>query len=349
MTTLRLRFVQAFTDRHGRDRHYFRRKGSNRIPLPGLPGSAEFMAAYQAALAGQTAPAHQIGAERSVAGSMGALIAAYYQSAEFRNLAPLTQRTYRNMLDRVREEHGEKPVARLEPKHIHRMIDARASRPGSANNLLKRLHGVMKFAVERGWRRDDPTVSVRKLRTRTVGFRSWTEEDIAAFERRWPDGSRARLALRLLLYTAQRRSDVVRMGRQHMQNGQIAVRQQKTGTALLIPVHPTLQSELDRLPRDQMVFLLTGFGKPFSPAGFTNWFSECAKDAGLPPRSSPHGLRKAAARRLAEQGCSAHQIMSITGHKTLSEVAHYTAAADQERLARTAVDVMPSKPRETER
>jgi integrase len=50
-----------------------------------------------------------------------------------------------------------------------------------------------------------------------------------------------------------------------------------------------------------------------------------------------HGLRKAAARRLAEAGCTALQIAAITGHKTLKEVSRYTAAADQGRMARDAM------------
>jgi len=299
------------------------------------------MAAYQAALAGETAPKRHVGAERWRSGSLGSLIAAYLGSAEFRALAPLTQRTYRNMLERLRAEHGEKPVAQLEARHIRRMLDGMADRTGAANNLLKRLRGVMQFAVDHGWRDDNPAQFIRPIRRNSSGFRTWTEDDIAAFTAKWPLGSRAHLALMLLLYSAQRRSDVVLLGRQHLKNGAVHVRQQKTKTRLAIPVHPALQAALDLVPADQMTFLVTQAGKPFSAAGFTNWFVECAKAAGLPENSTPHGLRKAAARRLAEAGCSAHQIMAITGHKTLSEVAVYTAAADQERLARSAMAAMP--------
>jgi integrase len=62
-----------------------------------------------------------------------------------------------------------------------------------------------------------------------------------------------------------------------------------------------------------------------------------AKAANLPERSGPHGLRKAAARRLAEAGASALQIAAITGHQTLAEVSRYTASAEQERLAEDAM------------
>jgi integrase len=163
------------------------------------------------------------------------------------------------------------------------------------------------------------------------------EEDIAAFEARWPIGTRQRLALALLLYTGQRRGDVVRMGRQHISGDAIRVVQGKTGASLLIPIHRELKQAIADTPNGNLTFLTTAFGKAFTAAGFGNWFRDACDEAGLKGRSA-HGLRKAAARRLAEAGCSALQIGAITGHKTLKEIARYTAAADQERMARDAVD-----------
>ena len=61
--------------------------------------------------------------------------------------------------------------------------------------------------------------------------------------------------------------------------------------------------------------------------------------AGL-PHCCAHGLRKAAARRLAEAGCTEHEIAAITGHASLREIARYTKAADQVRLAVAAMDKM---------
>jgi hypothetical protein len=79
MATTKLRFVNEFVDRHGRLRRYFRRPGCKAIPLPGLPGSTEFNGAYSAALA--NAPPIEIGASRTVSGTISALIVAYYNSA----------------------------------------------------------------------------------------------------------------------------------------------------------------------------------------------------------------------------------------------------------------------------
>ena len=194
----------------------------------------------------------------------------------------------------------------------------------------------MQFAVEGGWREDDPTQGVRPIRARTDGFTTWTEDDIAKFEKRWKKGTRERLALALLLYTGQRRGDVIRMGWQHVRDDTIRVTPSKTGATLVIPLHPELRSVIAEMPRDHLTFLTTRYDRPFSAAGFGNAFRDWCDTAGLPERSA-HGLRKAAARRLAEAGCSALQIGAITGHATLKEVSRYTRAADQERLARDAL------------
>jgi integrase len=134
------------------------------------------------------------------------------------------------------------------------------------------------------------------------GFYTWSESDIAKFEAFYSEGTCARLALRLLLYAAQRRSDVVRMGWSAVKDGFIEVRQQKTKTSLEIPIHPHLMEVLEPLSKEAKTFLQAQWGKPFSPVGFTNWFVDCAKEAGLPEGCTPHGLRKSAARRLAEIG-----------------------------------------------
>jgi len=82
-----------------------------------------------------------------------------------------------------------------------------------------------------------------------------------------------------------------------------------------------------------MTFLTTSAGKPYEPRAFSNWFGAKYREAGLPLGLSAHGLRKAMCRRLAEAGCSAHQIKAISGHASLKEVERYTKAVDQKRMA----------------
>jgi integrase len=294
------------------------------------------MRAYETALAGE-APRVEVGASRTRPGTVNAAVIGYFNSKGFRSLSSATQTTYRGILEGFRSEHGDKRIALLDRKHIERLISKKAETPSAANNLLRMLRVLMQFAVGDGMRRDDPTAGVRGIKVRTGGFHSWSEDEIAAFEARHPIGTRARLALALLLYSAQRRSDVVRMGRQHVRDGVLTIQQQKTEMTVDVPLHFELKTILDATPSDNLTFLVTTLGKPFSPAGFTNWFRERCNEAGLPRGCAPHGLRKAASRRLAEHGCTAHEIMAITGHTTLKEVSRYTAAIRRKHLAARAM------------
>jgi integrase len=339
MTKIRLKYIHVFKDRHGHTRHYFRRKG-RRVALPGLPGSAEFMDAYQAALAGDEKPAPK---SAPPPGSISAVIAAFYQSADFKQLRDSTKSTYRGILERFRADHGEKPVKRLEPRHVRKIIAAKTETPAAANNLLRILRLVMRFAMEDGQITADPTNGVRKIKHKTEGFATWSEQDIEKFEAAFPVGTRERLALTLLLYTGARRSDVVKLGRQHIRAGKLVFNQQKTDGRVAIPIHQTLAAALATVPETQLTFLMTGFGKPFTPVGFYNWFKRSCRTAGVADNLSPHGLRKAIARRLAEAGCTPHQIGAITGHTTLKEVERYSASAARDGLADAGMAAMEGK------
>ena len=327
------RYVHGFIDRHGRPRFYFRRPGFERRPLRGLPYSTEFMSDYEAALAGQPL---LIGANKARPGTMRALALSYFASPAFRTLRLSTQRAYRGTIERLCKDHGDKRAADLRRDHVVKLMAARVEQPGAANGLRMALRVMMRHAIEIGLRADDPTREVRAIRIRTGGHHSWTDDEIAQFERYHPVGSRARLALALLLYTGQRRGDVIRMGAQHIRNGAIHVKQEKTGIELIIPVHPTLAGIIAAAPRDHLTFVTTRLGKPFHGSAFSRWFGEQCDKAGL-SHCSAHGLRKAAARRLAEAGCTAHEIGAITGHASLTELVRYTRAVDQRRLAEAAM------------
>jgi integrase len=189
-------------------------------------------------------------------------------------------------------------------------------------------------------------VGVKKYRSRGDGFHRWNEEEIAQFRRLHKLGSRARLALELLLHTGQRRGDVVRMGWQHMVSGdEIAVRQEKTNTAIVVAMHPELLEALALVPRTNLTFLMTEKGAPFTSAGFGNWFRDQCNAAGL-PQCSAHGLRKTHAVRRADAGATAEQVMATTGHKSLSEAARYTRGADQRRLSRQGLELQLRAERE---
>lgn len=341
MIALHLPFVHR-VKKNGRAYFYYRRPGVPSVRLPGDPGSREFMEAYQAAH-GQTPTLP--GSDRATPGSMRALASAWYLSSAFTRLKPQSQRTYRRLLDAYLIGRETRPVAQLEPRHILAVLDRMSGTPAQANALLNVLRRLFQFAFERGWRKDNPTRDIKRLRYDKKPYATWTEADIATFEKRWPLGTRARLALALLLYTGQRRSDVVRMGPQHVRDGSVEVVQRKTGTRLSIPLHQQLRAAIAEHEGGHLAFLVTQAGVPFTPTGFYNWFTDCAVKAGLRTGLAPHGLRKAAARRLAEAGCTPHQIAAITGHQTLAEVERYTKEANQKRLAKVAVTKLGPRPR----
>jgi integrase len=326
-----LRFVQAFTSQ-GKPYYYFRKPGCARVKLPGLPGSEGFMAAYQAALAA-SAPPPDIGVKRSIPGTVAALVTAYISSDVFRDLAPETRRTRWAILQKLRDEHGIKRVALLRRQHAEAML--RARRPFPRQNLLKVLRPLIRFAISLGWHTEDPTRELTASVKRGPGFRPWGEDQINAFRAYHQIGTRARLAFELLLGTAQRRSDVIRMGPQHIRDGAITIRQQKTGTPLAIPILPEVQEVLGATSSGHLTFLATEHGRPFTAAGFGNRFRQWCDEAGLRGFSA-HGLRHTACTRLAEAGATGHEIMSWSGHRTLKEVDRYTQSADQRALARSA-------------
>jgi integrase len=344
------RYIKAYVDQYGKARYYFRRAGFKSVTLPGIPFSSEFMRAYEDALAGQPAA---IGARRVLPGSMHALAISYYSSPEYLGMEPSSQRLRRNIIERFCREldvngklNGDKQAATLQREHIVRFMAERADRPESANALRKALRALMRHAIDIGLRADDATRDVRAIRVKSDGFHSWTEDEIAQFEAHHPIGSRARLAFALLLYTGQRRSDVVRMGRQHIREGMLHVRQLKTGTELAIEMHSDLLHIIAETVVGQMTFLTTQFGKPFTAGSFGFWFRQQCNMVGL-RHCSAHGLRKAAARRLAEAGCTEHEIAAITGHASLREIVRYTKAADQKRLAGAAIEKLERSKKRT--
>ena len=327
-------YVTCFTDRHGRVRYRYRRKGAPTVYLPGKPGEAEFAEAYRAAAGGEAKIV--VGAGRTKPGSINALAVAIYASAEWKMLKPLTQSTYRNVMERLRRDYGDQLVTGIKQGHILIMRDKRVETPTAANRLVTTLRWMMAFAVARQMRADNPAIGIKPLKITGDGYHTWSEAEVVKFETFWAVGTRQRLAFDLLLYTAQRSGDVRQMGRQCLADGHIRLRQGKTDVDLEIPLHARLEASLATVPSTQMLFLQTAYGEAFSAAGFGNWFKSACKDAGL-DHCSAHGLRKSAATRLADAGCSESQIMAITGHKTAREVQRYTAKRDQRRLAAAAM------------
>ena len=303
------------------------------------------MAEYEKAMSGARTA---IGAGRVKPGSVAAVIAEYLDSQTFfTSKSAGTQRMRRGILERFRAAYGERPFARLPPEWIEALLDSKP--PHAARSWRATLRSLCQFGVKRRYLRTDPTANIKLRAIKGDGFHTWTEDEIAQFEAHHPIGTKPRLALALLLYTMQRRSDAIPMGRQHLSDclderlraqgvrHMLSIRQQKTGKPLVLPVRPNLQAVIDATPSEHLTFLTTATGGPYGGNYFSESFREWCDAAGLPERCKVHGLRKAGLRRGAEDGWSANELAAWSGHASLREVERYTRAADQARLARNAL------------
>lgn len=332
VTELRLPYIHAFRDRHGMMRYYVRRKGKKRVRLFGPPGSDKFMGGYHAALKDDQEPKPKGGPR-----SLSDLIQTFYRSAEFQNLSASTKEQYRYILSKIEAKDGHRSAIDLPEEKARKIIEEIGeTRPALANLTCSVLRRLFAHAIKPlRWRHSNPFAGI--TRYEIGSHHTWTDQEIEAYEKYWPLGTRERTAFDLLLYTAQRIGDVVRMKRTDIARGVLSVKQEKTGTALKIPVHPALQRSLNAYGIRGQHLVGRKNGGPIKDDNLSMVVWSAGKAAGLPGKCVPHGIRKAALRILAERGMSAKVIASLSGHKTLREIERYTEAADQETLAGQAV------------
>ncbi len=341
-------YVHRDRDRHGNVRLYYRRRvGEPKIRLREKPGTPQFAAEYAAAHA-RASSEDGLSEGKAKPGTLRWLCSGYWASAEFQQLDPTTQRTRRRILESCLAEKiapnadqtfGDFPLSRLTAKPIRILRDRKAALPTAATHRVKCLRRLFSWAVERDLLATDPARDVKRLKYSSSGYHAWTIDEVAQFEDRHAVGSKARLAMALLLYTGVRRSDVVVLGRQHVKSGWLKFVAQKnrnrSPVTVEIPILPALASIIEQSSTGDLTFLVTEFGKPFTPAGFGNWFRwQC--DLAKLPQCSAHGLRKAGAERAAENGATALELMAIFGWLSLKEAERYCQGAQRRKLARNA-------------
>jgi len=339
MAKIKLKYVNEYVDRVGNLRRYFRRAGKNLGPLPGLPGSQEFMAAYAAYLEGRTvAPS----APAPHAESLAKLATEFYGHPMFTQRKPNTRKLYRSVLDGIVTEHGHRSVSLMTGEHAEKIIHKiGAERPAMANLTRAVMRRLMSLAVKRKLRLDNPFAAVEAYEVGT--HHTWTDAELRKYEKRWALGTRQRLAYALLLYTDQRVGDVAKMRRADIEGGLIHVVQDKTGAELWVPIHPELDRAMKAYPAKGLTLIGDAHGRPIKAAGLSGVIRKAAGKAGLPKRCVPHGLRKALQRMLAEHGATDKEMQAMSGHTTLTETARYSKMADQKRLAVAAMKRLPNK------
>lgn len=350
---LDFRYLMADEDRHGNKRLFVRRRG-RKIRIREKVGTEAFLQAYGDALHTLNhgnAESRQI-LKGAAAGTLGWLAACYFASAEFRALDPKSQQTRRQIIEQCLREPrkpGSKdlmrdcPIASLSTAHVQMLRDRKAPAKGAANNRLKYLGAMFGWAVEAKLMRSNPARDVRRLRYATSGFHTWTVDEVRQYEARHPIGTKARLALALLLFLGVRRQDVVTLGRQMVKDSALRMIPRKTRHRRLDlsekPVLPVLADVIAASPTGDLTFLETEYRKPFTPAGFGGKMRQWCDEAGL-PHCSAHGLRKAGATIAAENGATDRQLMALYDWTSEKQANTYTAAANRKRLAAAAAGLI---------
>jgi len=349
MDDMKLRYVYEDTDRHGNVRRYFwRGKGHKKVRLKTEPGTPEFAAEYAQALSGTIGdkPSSQIAPR-----SWRWLCTKYMGSREFARLDPSTQRVRRKILEGTFNEPVHKgspllfadvPVRKFTSKGVRALRD-RKEGPEAANGRVKAIRQVFKWGVDTEEVSHNPARDVPYIKTNSDGWHTWSVQEVEQYEAKHLLGTRARLALDLLLYGGERISDAVTLGRQHCHNGWIRFTafkgRNKNPVVVEIPILPPLQKSIDATPNSGMTFIVTEFGKPFSAKGFSNRIRKWCDEAGL-PHCSAHGLRKAGATIAAENGATEYQLMAIFGWLTPKEAARYTRAARKKKMAEAGMPLL---------
>lgn len=331
--------VTEYKDRHKKKRYRFRKSGLPTYHFKYEPGTPEFMEEYQLAKAAQKPDPEP----RYEAGTVDAVIAALYKTPRWRAMRPSSRRTYQGILEKFRERNGHRKITAITTPIIDKKLADMESTPAAANNYRKALSRVFRQAIKMNLMRHNPVDATDAYKQTGDGFHTWTEDEIAAYEKRWPVGTRERLAFALLLHTAVRRSDMIKIGPANRQGNRLFLTHEKNSSDTSIPISDELAEAIAPFEDTTGPYLQTQHGKPYTGDGFGNWFRRKVKEAGLPLGCSPHGLRKAVSRRLAESGSTNQQGRAVTGHLTDREFTRYAAKANKAAMADEAMANLSKK------
>jgi integrase len=325
--------LQRETTRHGKTVWYVRKERHGpRVRLKAEFGTLEFWQEYQDALSGLSKCRG-----KATAGTLAWLVERYRETSAWTDLSPATRRQRENILRHVLESAGNKPANEIKRAHLVDGRDRRSATPAQARHFIDTMRGLFEWATEAQHVKTDPTLGVKyPKQPKTGGFVPWNEDDIAAYERRWPIGTRQRVWLDVLAYTGLRRGDVVRLGQQHVRDGVAHIKTEKTDTPVALPILPLLAQTLAAGPCGDLAFIVGANGRPMTKESFGNAFRDACRVAGLRGRSA-HGLRKAAATRAAVSGATLAQLNAIFGWTGAKMALHYIETADRARLAGDAM------------
>ena len=245
------------------------------------------------------------------------------------------------MLRDMRSEHGPKPWKELTRGRVMKAIrDPWAQKPRRADYRVAVLSAVFTWAVKREIAKDNPCKGIEKLNRVGEGHRAWSARELQLFLERC--GDREFEIFMLAIYTGQRPGDLRTLKWSQYDGERFTIRQAKTRQAVIIPVHPTLKDVLENIERRGDHVLCRANGEPYTQPQLSVTFKDALRRMEMPEGATLYGLRATSADALANAGASPHMIASMTGHRPLSMVQHYTRGHDQRRLADASVALLPT-------
>jgi integrase len=248
---------------------------------------------------------------------------AYYKSDAFLvDLKPRTRDLYRGYIEQLRGRFGSHRLAGFDQDFVLALRDRLKAQPSKCYQTLAVLQIVLNVAIARRWiPAPNPVVGVKRIKSEPRDA-IWTQEQIETFLAAARPS--LRLAIQLLLYTAQRPSDVLAMtkGQVCERGGRlyISMRQEKTGALIDVPVHAALDPALRaRLvdPAGGLMLVPSPTGLMWSRRNFSRAWDQARRAAKLPALQR-RDLRRTAVVNMAVAGLPVPQIAAITGHSLKS-------------------------------
>jgi len=363
----KLKYLKIDFNRQGDLKVKVRRNGKT-ITLHNDPRTAEFFMEYGRAL-GELSSVAPIAVDFKKE-TLAWLIDDYKRSGRFKALAQNTKLVRARVLRQIADEFGDLKYAQMNRFDIEKIRASKLSegKPHAAEHRRKFLAQVFRHANVTGLISHDPFVGIEKpadnpaLRSRThtaldgtmySGHWTWTADQVRQFFDYWPHGTSPHICMSLMFYLGVRISDAQKLGPRNEVDDRMVfttekrVGKQRQGVDMNLPITAPLRDAIEAAREANIVsldnYVLTRFGKPFTQKSISHWFSERASMAGLPRECTAHGVRKALAKILADNGATSSELKATFGWTTSKLADLYTEQANKKDLATSGLERLGNK------
>ncbi|TQN55352.1 tyrosine-type recombinase/integrase [Agrobacterium tumefaciens] len=355
VANINLPYIEKNKSRHGSVRYYLRIDGKRLCRLPDNIDSEEFSSAYWKARE-EAKPLLEKAVEAKPLSSIVRpnsfrwLCMEYMRSNAFTSLDETTRTRRRKIMEGIWEERlsdkddrlvADIPLPRVTVAHIEALRDRKRDAPFAADERLKVLRQV--FDTKKDGKAIVPNIArlVQPFNAHSDGHATATPEDIEKFIAHHGTSSKAVLYVAIQMYTGLRVSDLAVLGPQHRRKDAFKLRlfknRNRTPVDIDIAIHPILEAVLASHKVENLTYLVTEFGKPFSVKGLGNRISDWWRQAGMGHLTS-HSVRKGLATDVAHNEATDSMLEAMFGWKDGKTSKIYTRNAERARLARQTVE-----------